>query len=233
MLKRTLPFLTACIAVAGLVGCKSSDSKSASAEARIATEEDKPFLKPEPINSNTQLAAGRLAESQGRFDDAIANYRACLRADANNKQAIYRLAITFTLAKRVDEALAAWQRYVQVTNDSPDALANLAYTHQLAGHWKEAEVNYLRALTADPKCKYARVNYGLLLVNRDRLDEAESHLGMVLTPPQVEYNIASVFELRGMVAEARKHYLEAVRLDPDFREAQTRLRMLDAQASVK
>jgi tetratricopeptide (TPR) repeat protein len=227
--RRFVMLAVACAAVAGTsVGCNSNNSQSPPTGPAVrAADPTDVMLTKQKIKPETYLAAGKVAEGSGRFDDAIANYRALLKDQPEHKEATYRLAITLTLAKRADEALAAWERYVKLTNGSADAWSNFAYTHQLAGNWKEAEASYMRALQVDPNCKSARTNYGLMLAQRGRFDEAEEQLNKVLGAREVQYNLGSVHELRGEYADARACYTAAIAIDRNFREAQQRLRLLD------
>lgn len=232
--RRVLPLAAVCCAIAlASVGCKS-DSSQASRSSPVVREADPTdiMLTKQKIKPETYMAAGKVAEASGRFDDAIVNYRAILKEQPDNKEATYRLAITLTLAKRADEALAAWERYVKLTNGSADAWSNFAYTHQLAGNWKEAEASYLRALQVEPKNRSARTNYGLMLAQRGRFDEAEEQLNQVLGAREVQYNLGSVHELRGEIAEARTCYQSAIAIDRNFREAQLRLRALDQRTQT-
>jgi protein O-GlcNAc transferase len=226
----------ATLVAGGTVGCKSGDDQASRPAPVKQAEPGDIMLTKQKITPQTYLAAGKVAEGAGRFDDAITNYRAVLSEEPENKEATYRLAITLTLAKKADEALAAWERYVKLTNGSADAWSNFAYTQQLTGNWKEAEAGYLRAIAVDSKCRSARTNYGLMLAQRGRFDEAEAQLAQVLGAREVQYNLASVHELRGEVAEARACYQAALAIDRNFREAQQRLRLLDqrtGQASAQ
>jgi tetratricopeptide (TPR) repeat protein len=189
---------------------------------------------PDPILDNqdptftpaAHLAAGQLAESQGRAAVAAGQYRAGLALDSNHAELLFSLARVETVARNYDQAIAAWERYVQVTHESPTAWSNLARCHELAGHWTEAEVSYLRALVRDPNHEQTRVNYGILLAKRDRVDEAEQQLAAVLPLAAVHYNLASVYELKGNKPAAREEYHRAIELDPKFVEARQRLALM-------
>jgi tetratricopeptide (TPR) repeat protein len=211
-----------------LTGCSSTQESALTPPPEAP---DNWGTEPTKIEPKTHIAAGRLQEAQGKHAEAAKNYREALRVDPNNREALYRLAISLTMSNQLDQSLTAWQRYVTLTNGSAEAYSNLAYTYQLAGQFKDAELNYHRALKADPKNQSAGVNYGLMLVQRDRIDEAEDVLAKFLKPAHVQYNIASVYELRGMNELARQRYERALALNPSFREAQQRMRLMETRTA--
>jgi tetratricopeptide (TPR) repeat protein len=224
---RTL-ILTTSIALLAGVGCKSS---STTAPAQSYKQPDAVLDLNEQqvqtrVNADTYFAAGQLSESQGRLDSAVMQYRQAIAADADHVQSLYALARLQTIARRYDQAIPAWERYVQATGQTPNAWNNLAKCYELAEQWADAEASYLRALERDPMHRQTRVNYGLLLARRDRVDEAEKMLGEVMPASVANYNIASVFEIRGMRQEARQRYEQALSYDPNFVEARQRLEML-------
>lgn len=179
------------------------------------------------INAQTYLAAAQLAESQGRIPDAIEQYKQALRRDANNDTAIFQIARLYTLTRQYPLAIAAWERYVQVTNKNPAAWNNLARTHELAGNWREAEACYVSAINADVLHEQTRVNYGIFLARRGRIDEAIEQMSRALPPQQVQYNLGSVYELAGDFENARAAYRTALEMDRTFQPARQRLKAIE------
>ena len=180
-----------------------------------------------PITADTHFAAGQLAESQDQLDRAVEQYRKALWKDPKHRKTLFRLGVVYTKRKQFDAAVATWQKYIELTGGDPTAnataLANLGFCYELAGRGDEAETTYLRGIRKDPKNGPCRVNYGLMLARRERFNEATLQFQAVLSPAEVHYNLASVYEWMGRREQARVEYRRALALDPKLSDAQARL----------
>jgi tetratricopeptide (TPR) repeat protein len=179
-----------------------------------------------PLQANTYFAAGQVAESQGNFDSAIAQYKEALQRDPNHRDAQFRLAGAYTQRGLYEQAIPAWQHYLKLTNNSSAAYNNLALCYELAGKPAEAEQTYRAGIEKDPANASCRTNYGLMLARTDRLDESMEQLSKVLAPAEVHYNLGSVMEQKGKKEEAKAYYRKALELDPKLADARSRLAKL-------
>jgi tetratricopeptide (TPR) repeat protein len=225
-----LPF-----AVAGAGGCDRNKQANEQREREIAqrqkgeanaqadefeNSEDPPFT------AETRFAAGQLAESQGQFDTAIGQYREALKLNPKHLDSMFRLGAVYVQTKRFDDAVATWQRYLKLTNNSAQGFNNLALAYDAAGRRAEAEQAYQAAIARDAGHQAARVNYGLMLARRNDVDGAIAQLSAVLPPAAVQYNLGSICEQQGRIEEAKAYYRRALELDPQLRDARSRLSML-------
>ena len=214
-----------------LAGCKSGGNDQAGTGIP-------PDAKVEPAaavnpSAAAHLAAAELALTQNNLPESIKQYNVVLAMDPDNKKALFNLGTLYVYQRQFDQAIAAWDRYVRVTEDSAVAWSNLGRAHELAGHWKEAEVNYLRAIERDPKNKSARMNYGILLAKRDRIDEAKTQLATVLVPAEVQYNLGSVYELKKNYVKAKECFVKALSFDPELSAARQRLDQLQTVTAAQ
>ncbi len=224
-------FIFSVLMVAAFAGCKSGGNDQAAGGIPIdAKVEDAKVVTP---NSNAHLAAAELALSQNNLTEAVKQYNEVLATDAENKKALYNLGTIYVYQRQFDKAIAAWDRYVRVTDNSAVAWSNLGRAHELAGHWKEAEVNYLRAIERDPQNKAARMNYGILLAKRDRIDEATKQLSTVLVPAEVQYNLGSVYELKKNYVKAKGCFEKSLSFDPELTVAKQRLDQLQTVTAAQ
>ena len=219
------------LVLAAVAGCKSGGNDQVGMgippDAKI---EDATVTNP---GASAHLAAAELALSQNNLPEAIRQYNDALSKDPDNHKALYNLGTLYVYQRQFDQAIAAWDRYVRVTDNNATAWSNLGRAHELAGHWKEAEVNYLRAIERDPQNKSSRVNYGILLAKRDRMDEATKQLGVVLVPAEVQYNLGSVYELKKNYVKARECFEKALSFDPELTIARQRLEQLQSVTAAQ
>lgn len=211
--------------LAAVAGCKSGNDGVGNGVPPDAKIEPAEVVTP---GLAAHLAAAELALSQNKMAEAIKQYNLVLTKDPDNQKALYNLGTLYVYQRQFDQAISAWDRYVRVTENNATAWSNLGRAHELAGHWKEAEVNYLRAIERDPANKAARVNYGILLAKRDRIDEATKQLSAVLVPAEVQYNIGSVYELKKNYVKAKECFEKALSFDPELTIARQRLEQLQS-----
>lgn len=217
-----------------VAGCSKQDNSGPFAgvtqdQARAFNSERSEFETAEdpPITAETHFAAGRMAEAHGDLPNAIKQYKEALKLDANHKPSLYRMGVCYSTQKKYTEAVDAWKKYVDATGGDPRGYSNLGFCHELAGQIDQAESAYLRGIAKDSKNVPCRTNYGLMLARLGRTAEATLQLQSVLTPAEVHYNLASVWEHQGRKEQAKQEYRKAIELDPTLLEAQTRLGALD------
>jgi tetratricopeptide (TPR) repeat protein len=203
---------------------QSDQTKMADAQREVRQNPDK-FENSEdpPINAETHFAAGQLQESQGDIAGAMKQYRAALKLNPNNKNALYRLGLLQTSQKSYSDALLTWRQYLKATNNSAEGYNNLALCYQQAGQITDAEKNFKEGIARDPEDRSCRINYGIMLAQHGRMQEATDQLATVLKPAEVQYNLGSVLEEQNKPDEAKVCYRKALELDPTLSDAKSRL----------
>lgn len=212
-----------------VAGCHAPKEASASAKERAKiSEADVKFETSEdpPLKAQTHFAAGQLAESQGNYPVAIEQYWAALKLQARYREPLYRLGIVYCHLEHYPDAIVAWKEYLKAAEGDATGYSNLAFCYELAGKHVEAEEAYRKGIDKDPANNPCRVNYGLMLARDNRIAEATLQLQTVLTPGQVHYNLASVYEHQGSKERARSEYRKALGLDPSLADAEVRLSVM-------
>lgn len=224
----------AMVSVALAAGCASQKSDvdqqgTTDSAGLLGRQDDRKFdlAKDPPFTATTHFAAGQLAESQGNLGRAIEQYNKALAIDAMHVQTLYRLGVIYSQTKQHQPAVATWKQYIKATRGDATGYSNLGFALELAGQPTEAEAAYLKGIRADGKNVSCRVNYGLMLARAGQRAQAEEHLGAVLRPAEVHYNLASVLEQQGRKEAAKGEYRRALQLDPDFGWARERLAALE------
>jgi superkiller protein 3 len=223
-------FISGVLLVGGCSTDKTGAPQAASGKqaAEIAASRSE-FEKSEdpPLRAETRFAAGQLNETQGAMPLAIEQYEAALQINPKYTPALFRLGFIYSQTKQYAKAIDAWNRYIVATDNSAVGYSNLGFCQELSGDAESAEKSFQAGIDRDVSNQACRVNYGLLLTRQGRIDEAKAQFGAVLSPAEAHYNIASVYQQQGKKEAARAEYQEAIKTDPNFVDAQTRLAELD------
>jgi Flp pilus assembly protein TadD len=127
---------------------------------------------PDDAHCRNQLAG--LLERQGRVEEGEALYRRTLSRCPDNPAAPAALAHLLAERDRLPEAERLLRRAVTDFADNPFFPTALAGLLVEAGRWREAEDLYRKTLRQFPTNGASRLAYGIELVWRDRVEEAEA-----------------------------------------------------------
>lgn len=136
--------------------------------------------------------------------------------DPTNHQLQYNLGIALQHEGKLDEAITAYERAIEITDSDPRYHNNLAATLAQTERLEAAERHFLRAIELDPECVECRLNYGNLLFQQQRFEQAERQFRRIVQiqpeHAQAHNNLAVVLKERGLINDAYKHIQEAMRL---------------------
>jgi protein O-GlcNAc transferase len=125
--------------------------------------------------------------------------------------------------KRLDEALASYDRALALKPDYAEVLSNRGLVLQELKRFDEALASYDHALAIKPDYASAFNNRGNALQELKRLDEALSNYdhALALKPDYAEahFNRGNVLQRLGRYGEALSSYDRAIALKPDYRYA--------------
>lgn len=221
----------ACGLAVGLIvlsGCQSSGPNQANAPHHENIDDTSIADAPMPsIKPQTYIAAGDLAAARGQFPLAAKQYEGAVKLNPNDAPTLKKLALCYVKADQMPAAIDAWQRYSKATDGSSEAYGALGYAYELAGNPTAAEQTYIAGIAKHPDGGLVHVNYGLMLVRNNRVDEAVKQLSAVLQPHEVNYDIAGVYQQLGRRDLAQFYYRRALECNPNFYAAKQRLAALD------
>ena len=89
--------------------------------------------------------------ARGKFEEAIAAYRAVLELDPRYTEALHGLAMSQFQLERTDEAIATARKIVEIDPDDPFAHTSLSMFYQRKGMIPEAEQEQAQARVAEWK----------------------------------------------------------------------------------
>ncbi|MBN2375882.1 MAG: tetratricopeptide repeat protein [Sedimentisphaerales bacterium] len=96
-----------------------------------------------------------LMEKQKRFDLAIEQYQAILKAQPNDYSACEKIGFLYFSQKKYDDAITWFTQSTKISPNQPSAHSNLASALALANRYEEAIPHFQQALKLEPNFKPA------------------------------------------------------------------------------
>ena len=171
-----------------------------------------------PTSERAHLRYGMALEDESHFDEAATQYRIALRLNPATEQSHYRWGQVFVAESKLNEA--ASQMKLAVHDDPRDGEIHSYYGYvlEVSGRKDEARAEYEKAIQLSPKSGKVHYNYAMFLATNGQLDQAiaefETALHWKRGRPEAHYHLGHALFLKGDLEGAKKHYLEAARLDP-------------------
>jgi tetratricopeptide (TPR) repeat protein len=145
-----------------------------------------------------------------------------LACTSDNAVAHYSLGDALLQKGKRDEAIAHFQKALQIKPNYPEALNDLGGALLQKGRVDEAIAHFQRALQINPDYAVAHNNLGYALLQKGRVDEAIAHFqkALQINPDYAEAlnNLGSTLLPKGDVDEAIAQYQKALQINPDYAE---------------
>ncbi|MBI3805568.1 MAG: tetratricopeptide repeat protein [Nitrospirae bacterium] len=148
----------------------------ASGDLKSAKEKAELVLQKKQGNPDALLVLARIAQREGRLDEAAQTYQKILDLDPKRLQTYYEFAGLYLLKKDSASAESLLQKALLLDPQSVESHINLARFYHYNHQPKEAESFYLKAISISPKSKslyFALANFYML---EKRTEEAENRL---------------------------------------------------------
>ncbi len=164
---------------------------------------------------------GLKALDEQRYNDAAQAFEAAIAADAENYAAHFNLAFAYTMLGRKTEAIAGYEKVLDLKPGIYQAELNLGI---LLLERKEAAqaLPHLKA-AAGQKPDEFRPNYYLAIALYETADDAGAEeyyrkaAALNSSAPDVEIGLGRAVFNQGRFEEALSHYRKAAEIDPEYR----------------
>ncbi len=169
----------------------------------------------------------------GYWHDSEALWTHTLACGPQYATAHSNLGLALAGGGRIDEAIAHFQKALEIEPDDAETHNNLGVILARRGRIDEAIAHCQKALEIKPDNADAQNNLGIALAGCGRADEAIAHYqkALEIEPDSAEAhnNLAAVLVGRGRIDGAIEHYRKALELKPDYAEAHLNLGLALAQ----
>jgi tetratricopeptide (TPR) repeat protein len=167
--------------------------------------------------------------AEGKWAEAIAEYRAALRADPNNTLALNGLGMALARTGDLDGAIEQYRRALNAIQQNHDTSGlapetatvhdNLGVALRKKGDIAGAIAEFRKAVEVEPRNSHAHDNLGLTLEAQKDLDGALTEYQTALKLDggccQAQYNIGRVLEKKGDLDAAVATFETALAAHPD------------------
>jgi tetratricopeptide (TPR) repeat protein len=137
------------------------------------------------------------------------------------------LGLALVQEGRLDEAIAPYQKALEIEPDYAGAHNNLGGVFLQKGLMDEAMAQFQKALEINPNYVKARNNLGIALARKGRVDEAirqyQEALKIDPNDADTQVSLGAALAQKGQLDEAMAHYQKALEINPGFAEARFNL----------
>ena len=156
-------------------------------------------------------------------DESLRQARLATMAFPKEGISFYNLGVALHGKGQLDEAIAAYNKALQLEPDEPKALNNLGLALDNKGLFDEAIAALNKALQLEPDDPDALSNLGNALANKGQFDGAIAALNKALQikpdDPEVLYNLGVALRGKGQLDDAIAAYNKALQIKPDYPKA--------------
>ena len=170
---------------------------------------------------------GNALRSQGKLDDAAAQYKRAISLKPDFAEAHVNLATVLQAQHKLDDAVTRYKRAIALKPNFAEAHYNLGNTFRIQGKLGEAAVRYKRAIALKPSFAEAHCNLGITLEAQGKLEEAITRYerAIVLKPNFAEafLKLGNALHTQHNYDAAIARYEQLIALRPDYAEAHNNL----------
>jgi tetratricopeptide (TPR) repeat protein len=171
------------------------------------------------------------------FEEAILVCKKVLNLDNNCAEAYTILGKALQLQGNFEQAQASYEKAIQLQPDLPEALGNLGSLYAKQQQWELAVEFYKKALKYKPDCDKLYRNLAKVLTKLNRTEEATEcwyhayRLQPDLVSVQEQFNLGKTLLSQGKIEFAISCFRQALKQDPNCKEAQAALKTAQQQAT--
>jgi len=175
-----------------------------------------------PRHVDFRVLRGNALSAKGDLEGALADYSLAIELEPSNEEARFGRALVRSKQGNLASAIEECSQAIRV---KPTAVAYLhrGCYRERSGEWEGAILDYDEAIRIDPLYHDAWFNRGMLKARRDRFSHAATDFTEAIRISPVATNYlyrAMVLEDSGDPRGAHHDFIQALRLDPENKEAQ-------------
>ncbi|ADB16843.1 Tetratricopeptide TPR_2 repeat protein [Pirellula staleyi DSM 6068] len=187
--------------------------------------------KPKKVGPDVYVAAARLLENQGKFEEAQAQYDKALKVSPKDLNTLVSLARMYDRQGQSAKAVELYRKAIAAHPESGMAYNDLGLCYARQKDLPQSMANLHKAVELQPANVKYRNNLATVQVEAGRADEAIKTLSAVNPQAVAHYNVGYLLEQKGNAQGAAQHMARAVELDPSMQAAREMLAKLEGSMS--
>lgn len=196
----------------------------------------KKLIKESPESYAFHYKLARILYDQGRFREALGEFREMARMSPEEYRTHYNLGKTLLKLSQYQAAIRELQAALKLDPDQTPGYNNLGIAFLKAGRIQEAMAAFRKSIVIDPDQVDPHNNLGnsFLSLGQIRAAEKEFRKAVEADPDFFEgrYNLGLTLFRLGRYEAAAREFREAVRIRPDFAEARRQLKIALRRAGM-
>jgi len=183
-----------------------------------------------PYNLRGYFNLADSLRTEGKIDEAFAQYLKAYKIAPDNPDTHYNLANGLKAKGRISEAIDHYQQAIRLSPDYPDAHTNLGNVLYKLGRADEAIAHYLKAVKAKPNDADLQCNLAIALQAVGRHADAAEHYRQALRlkpdDAAILNNLGFALQSSGDSGQAVTCFQNALRIDPNSVDAHNNLALV-------
>jgi tetratricopeptide (TPR) repeat protein len=185
-----------------------------------------------PKVAEPRLGLAQVALSQGKDEEAITHLQGAVQLQPGHPLAVLMIAGLYDRLARYDQAISVLEAAVKADPSQPTFGLGLGEMYLKKGRYDDAITKAGELLSANPNLAGARLIRGQALLAKGDPNAAKDFIDVARMNPKLElaqYLLARAYAQSGRVPDAQAAYREAIRINPEFKQAKTELALLSGQ----
>ncbi|MBN2456218.1 MAG: tetratricopeptide repeat protein [Sedimentisphaerales bacterium] len=155
---------------------------------------------------------------EGRYDEAIENYRMALEIEPGMWIAKRNIGRVLLEQDKVSEAIVCLKQVLPVSQDSPEVYGYLGLAYTKQGEHQLAAESFKRSLKLLPNQVNVLNELGRVLYKNNRINEAieywEKSIGLYAEQPAIHNVLGQAYHGKGLFVKAADHWTKSLALEP-------------------
>lgn len=180
------------------------------------------ILDSDPLNVQVVSLRGLVAQSLGKFNDAIQFFELADKLKPNDENILLQLAISYSQAGLYENSNQSYREILEINSNNLESIVNYANNLTKLSQFPEALALYKKAISIEPSSPKIYYNLGTMFLKQMDPDSALPWLKMATDLDQsyasAWNSLGTAFTQIGTLNEAKIAYQKSISLDPQFAE---------------
>ncbi len=181
-----------------------------------------------PDSAGAHYNIGNALAGIGKFEEAEKYYRLAIRLEPGKADYYNNLGVTLVRQDKIAQGVACYREVLRLEPSYQKALNNLHLAWERQCENSQPGVARKRAYEAAMDRGIGFMRQGL---HKQALEQFSAALREDASQPIVHYNLAVVLAKTGKLQDAKRHFAEALRIQPDFAQAREGFGIVDDMLS--